>query len=156
MVSEQDVKNMSPEELLALQKKNCIFCKIAKKEIPSNVVYEDDLIIGILDIHPANEGHVLLMPKEHYPVFPQIPKNVVDRIAVVVKKLNDFYIKVLKAKGVSSYVEIGQVAGQKIFHSFIHVIPITANKVLQTSYVDNKKDDVIKLINTFRKVLNYK
>lgn len=45
---------------------NCIFCKIVRKEIPSEKVYEDDLFIGFLDINPRAPGHVLVIPKEHY------------------------------------------------------------------------------------------
>ena len=48
--------NMSPEEILELQKKNCIFCKIINKEIPSQEIYSDDKVFVILDINPANPG----------------------------------------------------------------------------------------------------
>lgn len=45
---------------------NCIFCKIVNHEIPSKVVYEDDLVIAILDLSQATYGHTLVMPKKHY------------------------------------------------------------------------------------------
>lgn len=44
----------------------CIFCKIVKKEIPAQIVYEDENYVGFLDIHPATSGHTLLIPKKHY------------------------------------------------------------------------------------------
>lgn len=43
----------------------CLFCEIAKKRRACNIVYEDDLIIGFMDIDPINEGHVLLITREH-------------------------------------------------------------------------------------------
>ena len=47
-------------------KDDCIFCKIANGEIPSATVYEDSICRVILDVNPANKGHALIIPKEHY------------------------------------------------------------------------------------------
>ncbi|MDE2037639.1 MAG: HIT domain-containing protein [Patescibacteria group bacterium] len=44
----------------------CVFCKIARKELPSHVVYEDDRFLAFLDIHPQSPGHVQVIPKEHH------------------------------------------------------------------------------------------
>ena len=63
-LTEEDLKNMSPEEIQELQKQQCIFCHIVSGKVASRKVYEDDSVIAILDIHPANPGHVLLLPKE--------------------------------------------------------------------------------------------
>ena len=46
--------------------KDCIFCKIIKKEIPADIVFEDSKTIAFLDINPASKGHTLVMPKNHY------------------------------------------------------------------------------------------
>ncbi len=45
---------------------NCIFCKIAKGELPSYKIYEDDQFIALLDIHPISRGHILVIPKQHH------------------------------------------------------------------------------------------
>src|SRR3989338_8389723 len=58
---------------LAEQKKDCVFCKIIKKEIQSKIVYEDEKTLGVLDIYPAVKGHTLYMLKEHYPIMPYLP-----------------------------------------------------------------------------------
>ena len=44
----------------------CVFCKIVSKEEPSNIIYEDEHVCCFLDIDPINEGHVLIVPNEHY------------------------------------------------------------------------------------------
>ena len=62
---------------------NCIFCKIAKGEIPSAKVYEDGNIMAFLDIAPAAKGHCLVMPKEHYETInPNIEELRKELIAV--------------------------------------------------------------------------
>jgi histidine triad (HIT) family protein len=45
---------------------DCIFCKIVRKEVPAEVVYEDDTYLAFLDIHPLSPGHALVIPKAHY------------------------------------------------------------------------------------------
>jgi histidine triad (HIT) family protein len=46
--------------------RDCLFCKIVKKEVPATIVYEDKFVIAIIDIFPIHPGHVLILPKEHY------------------------------------------------------------------------------------------
>lgn len=48
---------------------DCIFCNIAQKKIQSNIIYEDDNALAFLDIHPANKGHALVIPKNHIEDF---------------------------------------------------------------------------------------
>ena len=49
-----------------MKKEDCIFCKIAGGEIPSNTIYENSEFKVIMDIAPASKGHVLIIPKEHF------------------------------------------------------------------------------------------
>ena len=115
--------NLSPEEILELQRKNCIFCKIIKKEIPSNLIYEDDKVSVILDINPANEGHCLVLPKEHYQILPQIPDDLIGYLFLTAKKTSRALLKALAVKGTTIFVANGAIAGQKAPHFMIHVIP---------------------------------
>ena len=55
---------------------NCVFCKIAKGDIPSKVLYEDDEFKVILDLGPATKGHALILPKNHYRNLYEIPDEV--------------------------------------------------------------------------------
>ena len=81
---EEKLKQMSPEELKAFQKQQCIFCQIVAGKVSSKKVYEDNICIAILDINPANPGHLLVLPKEHYPIMPLIPEEELKHIGKVV------------------------------------------------------------------------
>lgn len=60
-LTEEDLRNMTPEQIKELQRKNCIFCHIIVGRVQSKKIYEDDKTVAILDINPANPGHILLM-----------------------------------------------------------------------------------------------
>lgn len=118
-----DTNNMSTEQILELQKKNCIFCKIISKEIPSQEIYSDEKVFVILDINPANEGHCLILPREHYQILPQIPEDLMGHMFVVAKKISKSLLKSMGVQGTSFFVANGAIAGQKSPHFMVHVIP---------------------------------
>lgn len=120
---QEKLKNMSPEELKEFQIQNCIFCQIAKGKVSSKKVYEDDKCIAVLDINPANPGHILLLPKEHYSIMPLIPEDIIKHLFMVSKQLSASLLKSLQAEGTNIFVANGAAAGQKAQHFMIHVIP---------------------------------
>jgi len=117
------VKKMSPEELAEFQKSRCIFCQIIGGNVQSKKIYEDKHLIAILDINPANPGHLLLMPKEHYAIMPQVPEDVLKHLFIVAKKLSQIALQAIGAKGTNIVVQNGMAAGQKAQHFMIHIIP---------------------------------
>jgi len=120
---EEKIKNMSPEELQELQRQQCIFCQIISGKIPSKKVYEDNLCWAILDINPAAKGHILLLPKEHYAIMPQVPEKVLGHLTVVAKNLSQILLKLLRADGTTIFVANGAAAGQRAQHFMIHLFP---------------------------------
>ena len=102
---------------------DCIFCKIVSKEIPSEVIYEDDKILAFLDISPVNKGHSLVIPKKHYENSLETPEEILKELIVVVKKVALAIKKVTGAEGINFGVNNGAAAGQMIFHTHMHVIP---------------------------------
>ena len=120
---QEKLSNMSPEELKKFQMQNCIFCQIVGGKVASKKVYEDDKCLAILDINPANPGHVLLMPKEHYAIMPLIPEDIIRHLFMISKQLSASLLKALKAEGTNIFVANGAAAGQKAQHFMIHVIP---------------------------------
>ena len=120
---QEKLKNMSPEEIQELQKQQCIFCQIIDGKVASKKAYEDDKCIAILDINPANPGHLLLMPKEHYPLMPLMPEELTGHLFMVSKALSRILLTAVNAQGTDIFVANGAVAGQRAQHFMIHIIP---------------------------------
>jgi histidine triad (HIT) family protein len=122
-LTEEQLKNMSPEELREVQKQQCIFCQIISGAVASKRVYEDDRCVGILDINPANPGHVLVLPREHQAIMPMMSPADVAHLFKVAKKISKAQIRGLQADGSNIFAANGAAAGQKAPHFMLHVIP---------------------------------
>jgi|TARA_Y100000310_G_scaffold22935_2_gene21920 histidine triad (HIT) family protein len=120
---QEKIKNMSPEELRDFQKKQCVFCQIISGKIQAKKVFEDEHVIGILDINPANPGHILLLTKEHYSIMPQLPDDEVTHVFMVVKSLSNTMLRSIDAQGTNIIVANGIAAGQRAQHFMVHIIP---------------------------------
>jgi len=123
MVTQEELEKMSPEEVAQLQKSNCIFCKIIKGEIPSQKIYEDEHVVAILDIRPATKGHILVLPKEHYPILPVVPPDTFKAMFRNVKLLSKAIKKAYMVNDVTVFIANGGVAGQQAPHFLFHIIP---------------------------------
>lgn len=121
------------------QKKQCIFCKIIKGEMDSKRVYEDDLLIGILDINPCTKGHILLMPKEHYPIMPYLPPKTFSHMFGLMPKMIEALKKAMLATGGNVFVANGGVAGQQSPHFLIHLFPREKGDGIYKYSLDSKK-----------------
>ena len=102
---------------------NCIFCKIANGEISSNVVYEDNDFIAILDLSPATKGHVLLIPKKHAANLLELPDDVASKVLPVAKKIVNAQKEVLGFNNFNLIQNNGRIAGQTVDHYHLHLIP---------------------------------
>ncbi len=98
---------------------DCVFCKIARGEIPARVVYEDDKVISFHDINPKAPVHVLLIPKMHVEnLKEEIPADVSHALIRGIRET-------VKRLGVSEYRIIsnnGRGAGQEVFHLHFHIV----------------------------------
>ncbi len=101
----------------------CIFCKIANKEIDSNIVYETDNFIAFLDINPVNPGHTLIIPKKHYEHIIEMPEEYGIELMNVIKKVANAVKKAVNADGFNIAMNNGEAAGQVVMHAHIHIIP---------------------------------
>tara|TARA_Y100000310_G_C20677181_1_gene813751 strand:+ start:517 stop:1611 length:1095 start_codon:yes stop_codon:yes gene_type:complete len=128
------------------QKQNCIFCKIISKEQESQIVYEDDLVIGTLDINPWVKGHTLLMPKEHYPIIPYLPAETFKHMFGLIPQLTDAFKGSLIVPSVNVLIANGGPAGQQSPHFLIHLLPRdsgdTLNKFEFFGNVDVEDEEV--------------
>jgi histidine triad (HIT) family protein len=100
---------------------NCIFCKIAAGEIPSNIVFEDDFAVAFRDIAPAAPVHVLIIPRRHVESLPDAV-----RIPGMMDRLMRIAVDVARAErldaGFRLIVNTGGDAGQTVHHLHLHVL----------------------------------
>jgi len=102
---------------------NCIFCKLANGDIPTNSIYEDDDFKVILDASPATKGHALILPKQHYANIFEIEDETLAKAAKLAKKIMTHEKDVLGCEGYNLVQNNGEVAGQTVFHFHMHLIP---------------------------------
>jgi len=100
---------------------DCLFCKIASKQIPSSIVYEDIEILAFNDILPQAPTHILIIPKAHIKSTDEIDntnKDIAGNIVVAASKI----AKDLKLEGYRLVFNSGEIAGQSVFHLHCHLL----------------------------------
>ncbi|MBU0957901.1 MAG: HIT family protein [Nanoarchaeota archaeon] len=103
--------------------KDCLFCKIIKKEIPSEIIYEDEAVVVFLDINPVNKGHALVVPKKHFETSLDLPDSILCDVIQIAKRVAMKQMKELKCGGVNYIMNNFKAAGQEVPHAHLHVIP---------------------------------
>lgn len=131
MLSEEEIEFLQKQQSSPEGKKECIFCKIAKGEIPTKKVYEDDFVMAFLDANPSAPGHILVIPKEHYEVLPQVPPDQAALLMNTVRILVGAVFEAVDAQGVNVLQNNGAVAGQAVPHVHFHIIPRHENDKLK-------------------------
>jgi histidine triad (HIT) family protein len=103
---------------------DCIFCTIVAGRAPASIIYEDDRVITIMDIGPVNPGHVLVMPRQHFPYLADMDAGtgmhlfqVTMRMAAAIRRSG------VRCEGINLFLADGEAAFQEIFHVHMHVIP---------------------------------
>lgn len=112
--------------------KDCIFCKIVKKEIPAEIVYEDPDFLAFLDIHPHTPGHVQVIPKKHYRWVWDMP-NIGDYFKVAQK------IAFAQRKVFDTDWILSKIVGDEVPHAHIWVFPNSAVKGDKDDFEGNRK-----------------
>lgn len=99
----------------------CIFCMVAKGEIPSRVVYEDDDVIAFDDIAPQGPVHTLIIPKAHYAdLGDDVPVDLIGKVFETVPRVAA--MKGIDASGYRVIVNTGADASQTVHHLHVHII----------------------------------
>lgn len=109
---------------------DCLFCKIVNGEVESKKLYEDDLVIAILDLYPNGEGHTLVIPKKHYTDY----KEIDDELFVHIKNVGQMLADKLESKlnKNSTTFLFNYLDAQAIKHFHYHVIPGFNQKINKT------------------------
>lgn len=103
---------------------DCIFCQIIQHSAPASIFYEDDVVIAIMDLHPVNAGHVLVIPKKHAASLAEMDEQtgmhvfrIAQRTAAAIRESG------LKCEGINLFLADGEAAFQEVFHIHLHVFP---------------------------------
>ena len=102
---------------------DCLFCKIIAKQISAHIVYENDHVVAMLDIHPRAPGHIMILPKAHRETLLEVPDNELQPIFAAVKKVIARLKEVLNPDGFTIGINHGKASGQEINHLHIHILP---------------------------------
>lgn len=100
-----------------------VFSKIIRKEIPAEIIYEDDHVIAFLDIFPVNLGHTLFVPKEESENMMSLSEESFAKILSAVKKVAPAILESVGAVDFNFDTNVGPVAGQVIMQTHFHFIP---------------------------------
>lgn len=105
---------------------DCIFCAIIQREAEASFVFEDDLVVALMDIQPVTEGHLLVIPKAHLPYLADVPPDVAGHMFTVAQELAAALRRSsVPCEGVNLFYADGEVAFQEVFHAHLHVFPRT-------------------------------
>lgn len=113
----------------------CLFCRIARGDIPSHAIYEDDLVFAFLDIGPIRPGHTQVVPKAHYEYFDDLPMPIAGRIVETAQRLG----KAMKAAyGVPRVAMV--FTGADIAHVHAHLVPMhESTDITSRRYIAEEK-----------------
>ena len=106
-----------------MKKDDCIFCKLANGDIPTNTIYEDNDFRVFLDASPATKGHCLIVPKEHFDNLADLDEGIAEKVLPLAKKIMKLLSDKLRWDGFNLVQNNGEVAGQTVFHFHMHLIP---------------------------------
>lgn len=106
-----------------MTKDDCIFCKLANGVFPTNKIYEDEDFTVILDASPANKGHSLILPKNHFDNLFELDPAIAAKVLPLAAKLAAAIKEELGADGINIVQNNGLAAGQTVYHFHTHIIP---------------------------------
>ena len=101
----------------------CLFCKIAKKEIGAEIIFEHEIALAFLDIMPRAPGHTMIIPKHHAQNISQLPDALIGPFFTTVKKVLSQIERALRPDGFTLGINHGKASGQEVHHLHFHIIP---------------------------------
>ena len=128
---------------------DCIFCKIIKGELPSRTIYEDDLIKIIMNINPATNGHLLVLPKEHMVIINDTTNEIINHSMNIIREnIYPLLKEKLNCKGLT--ISQNNELGQEIKHYHIHLTPRYDNDLLEFNYNKDMLSDLDEIFNKLK------
>ena len=100
-----------------------IFEKIIDREIPADIVYEDNMVLAFFDIAPLSHGHTLIVPKKKFVNLLDGDPETLGHMVAVAQKIARALKEALHADGINLLMNNEASAGQKVFHAHMHLVP---------------------------------
>ena len=113
-----------------------IFTKIVKGELPAHKIYENELTLAFLDLHPTSPGHVLVIPKEQIEFVWDLPNEIYHAVMATTKKLALHMREVLSVRYIHE-----SVVGTDVPHAHVHLIPFNDKSELTSEADTNAEPD---------------
>jgi histidine triad (HIT) family protein len=103
---------------------DCVFCRILAGELPASFVLREGRVAAIMDIQPANPGHVLVIPRRHAETLEALdPDEAAEMMRAARRVAGALRASGLRCEGVNLFLADGEAAGQEVFHAHLHVFP---------------------------------
>lgn len=115
----------------SVDKAGCPFCQIVAKSDCREVLFANDLAVAFKDSYPVSEGHLLIIPKRHFPELFEATENEIMAIFRLLKQCQKFLVETLHPDGFNIGINVGKSAGQTVFHLHVHLIPRYSGDVSQ-------------------------
>ena len=120
---------------------HCIFCKIINKELPVDIVYENEHVLAFLDIAPINKGHTLVIPKSHHSSITTPSNDEILHMMKVASQIGRALMKGCDYDGFNLHLANGNCAGQVVDHAHLHVIPRIGTDGFHWNWRSQKYED---------------
>ncbi len=101
---------------------DCLFCKIVAGTIPSQKVYEDELILAFKDIHPARPVHILVVPKKHMTSLATVAPEDAEVLGQMLIKANEIAVAQGSPDGFRVIINTGHIGQQEVPHLHMHIV----------------------------------
>jgi histidine triad (HIT) family protein len=101
----------------------CVFCRIVARDLPAEILWEDDRVVSILDINPIHFGHALVFPRHHSRDLLALRDEDLHAVLKATQVVADALVRGLQLEGFNVFSNNGRVAGQSVFHFHMHITP---------------------------------
>lgn len=129
---------------------DCVFCKIANRQVPSALVYEDEKYVAFLDRAPFSIGHTLVCPKKHGETVYDMAESEIGGLFALATKLSKSIVSATSADGFRFVQNNGEAANQVVPHVHVHVIPVKMSQ--KGKYMDRSYPTIEELQDTAKRI----